>query len=413
MRQYIVTGTPGIGKSLFLLFFLWNLLKENKRVIFIFSPDIIYFDNRGNISRLEKDNFDFVHKGIDFWNRDLWCLFDAKDQKDLMGIPYIRCNFILSMSPRRDLINDFVKEAEYTTFYMPIWKESELKNIFAWYPKAIKYWEDRFKILGGIPRFVLEKLQDTASDLLTEAIRECTLDDCIKTIGLKSQLTEKSKYSHRLVHMTSKFPYEESSVEFASDYAFELICQKHNDEAQQKMNNLLISCEGQPLMNRLCSYFYEKQAIDDLEKGGKFECRCLLGDKVGETKKIEMPPSTKQTVLDIYKPNRTRNGQKNKILYVPQSKNFPGVDAWMHGIGGFQITVGKSHKKMPAPTRERIRNRIRNGKAIYYAMPNHYFNTFNKVKDEEDDNPDTLIPQYALRLPYKYQTKEPHVYQEI
>ncbi len=30
-------------------------------------------------------------------------------------------------------------------------------------------------------------------------------------------------------------------------------------------------------------------------------------------------------------------------LYVPKEKNYAAIDAWIPGVGAFQITVGKNH----------------------------------------------------------------------
>jgi hypothetical protein len=49
INKAIITCTPGIGKSLFLIYFLWKLVKEGKRVLFIYHPYNIYYDGRGGI----------------------------------------------------------------------------------------------------------------------------------------------------------------------------------------------------------------------------------------------------------------------------------------------------------------------------------------------------------------------------
>ena len=41
-HKAIITGTPGIGKSLFLFYLLWKLVKDGKRVLFIYG---MYFQH--------------------------------------------------------------------------------------------------------------------------------------------------------------------------------------------------------------------------------------------------------------------------------------------------------------------------------------------------------------------------------
>ena len=142
INKAIITGTPGIGKSLFLIYLLWKLVKDGKRVLLIYHPDIIYFDGNGGIHRCPEgslpDNGD-----LSFWNADLWCLFDAKGKKEehLSAFPYERCSFVLSTSPRRDMINDFKKLPIPQVFYMPLWSQAELETISTAFP-GVADWQE-------------------------------------------------------------------------------------------------------------------------------------------------------------------------------------------------------------------------------------------------------------------------------
>jgi len=51
-----------------------------------------------------------------------------------------------------------------------------------------------------------KKPTNPASDLLQSVTQKFPLDECITAIGLDTELNEKSKYSHRLVHITTEFP---------------------------------------------------------------------------------------------------------------------------------------------------------------------------------------------------------------
>ena len=214
INKAIITGTPGIGKSLFMIYLLWKLVKEGKRVLLIYHPHTIYYDGNGGVFELADIPSVIDHQ---FWNADLWCLFDAKDNKaeQLSALPYPTCTFVLSTSPRRDMINDFKKPPPPQIFYMPVWNEIELENISVSFPE-VGDWRERFRVLGGIPRFVLEVTTDNPTELLQAACKECKLNDCIEIIGLNSTITDKSKVVHSLVHITSAHPFTKSSVSYAS-----------------------------------------------------------------------------------------------------------------------------------------------------------------------------------------------------
>jgi hypothetical protein len=168
INKAIITGTPGIGKSLFLIYLLWNLVKEGKRVLFIYRPFTIYNDGKGGV-------FQFAIR-----NDTLWCLFDCKGKNEahLDEFPYELCTFILSTSPRRKMVNDFKKPPRPQVFYMPLWTETELVTIAPCFPAAID-WHNRFTILGGIPRHVLEDTSQTPEKMIEDGCAAWSLDACI------------------------------------------------------------------------------------------------------------------------------------------------------------------------------------------------------------------------------------------
>lgn len=105
-NKTIITGTPGVGKSLFLIYLLWKLVKEGKRVLFIYDPNIIYYDGLGGVFELINGTPSIADHI--FWSKDLWCLFDAKlkSEADLKPLSREACAFVLSTSPRRDMVQE-------------------------------------------------------------------------------------------------------------------------------------------------------------------------------------------------------------------------------------------------------------------------------------------------------------------
>ena len=341
VRKVIISGTPGIGKSMFLIYLLHLLLREGKRVLFIYDPDIIYFDDHGRIYYLKTipPTYDLT-----FWGNTLWCLFDAKGktQSDLHRCRYISCNFILSTSPRRDLINDFKKPpCPPKKFFIPVWSEMELSAIAHLFPESTD-WARRSEIIGGIPRYVMEDLNEDPIAILSSATFTCSLNDCITLVGLNTPITEKSNIIHSLVHMISEKPFEKYSIRYASPTALKMVAKRNENEVKQNFLNLLSSYEGEPLTAALCGYIFEPYALDRLVKGGQFTWRtCKKKDrkmrKPNNNDLIEIKPSARKTA------NGIEAHQESNVLYVPNTKNFAGIDAWIPGFGAFQITVGKTH----------------------------------------------------------------------
>lgn len=154
---------------------------------------------------------------------------------------------------------------------------------------------DCCEALGGIPRHVLESTKPPTA-MLKEACTDCSLDDCIKKIGINSTITEKSKVIHSLVQVTWAPPFTNSSVRYASPTALNIIVRQKGIETMLGMRHLLASCDGNPLIAALCGHIFELCTIDLLEKGGTFACRQLSHGnsktKPSETKLDIRPPKS-------------------------------------------------------------------------------------------------------------------------
>ena len=389
LNKTIITGTPGIGKSLCLIYLLWKLVKAGKRVLFIYHPDTIYYDGQGGVFYCP-ENFLPTSNDVAFWSNGLWCLFDAKGKQEvhLSALPYERCQFVLSTSPRREIVNDFKKPPRPLVFYMPIWTETELESIAPCFGTVID-WRDRFKILGGIPRYVLEDTQYEPTKLLQAACKQCNLDDCIKIIGLDSIISDKSKVVHSLVHMTSALPFTESSVTFASQAALDIIVEIKGKEAKRQMVELLASCEWNPLTAALCGYIFERYAIEMLENGCKLKCRKLVhGNKKAKPDKTTLTiQSSVKVVVEKVSLNQARNQ-----LHLPKTKNYAAIDAWIPGIGAFQMTVGKKHD-IRGGARDDLAMLGQEANKLYWLLPPLYYHSFTKKSPQD-------IDQYAVQIPY-------------
>ena len=96
----IVSGTPGVGKSLFMIYLLSRLIRHKQRVLFVYHPHKVYFDGKGSVldvSVLPSPS------NVEFWDSTLWCLFDCKFKKpeDLNSYEINECRFVLSFTKTR------------------------------------------------------------------------------------------------------------------------------------------------------------------------------------------------------------------------------------------------------------------------------------------------------------------------
>ncbi|CEG46305.1 P-loop containing nucleoside triphosphate hydrolase [Plasmopara halstedii] len=135
VKYAIVTGTPGIGKSVFVYYVMWRLIKQQKRVLFLTAEPPIYFD--GN-TVWEATQLPYSGNR-QFWSPDLWCLVDSVDPTSIHGFPILNCSVLLASTPRRDSFGEFKKlPPTAVVLYMPLWTEEEFSAIAPLYPNAEK-----------------------------------------------------------------------------------------------------------------------------------------------------------------------------------------------------------------------------------------------------------------------------------
>ena len=165
-RRFVVTGVPGIGKSQFLLYFMWRLaqknepflLEETKRVVICYAP--------GQMTR-----YDGYPENIP---SDLPYLCDMAEKK----LPYLGKRWVPSFtavfsSPNPDRFQELLKRDDSVELVMPPWDADE---IFAAHSLLERYQgisldvvKSQFAVYGGVPRHVLEKASQGLGPM-TEAL---------------------------------------------------------------------------------------------------------------------------------------------------------------------------------------------------------------------------------------------------
>ena len=105
--------------------------------------------------------------------------------------------------------------------------------------------------------------------------------------------------------------------------------------------------------------------------------------------KLSILPS-KKIFVDEVSSDQTLNQ-----LYMPKTANFVAFDAWIPGIGAFQMTVGKTHDiKGGKATIDNLTKLEKEGSnKLFWLLPPLYYKTFTKKTPQE-------IDQYALLIPY-------------
>jgi hypothetical protein len=100
---------------------------------------------------------------------------------------------------------------------------------------------------------------------------------------------------------------------------------------------------------------------------------------------LDIPPSKKIIV------NRVLCDQIVNQLYVPKAKNYAAIDAWIPGIGAFQMTIGKKHGINDRAKGDLVM--LGGGNRLYWVVLPEHYHSFTKK------SPFT-IEQHAIQIPY-------------
>jgi hypothetical protein len=404
----VITGTPGIGKSLFMIYFFMKLMqKREKRVLLVYSPNIIYFDGariyewKGVGCRLPAPSRRDPN-GKPLWTEDMFFLLDSKNKTPyvLDGVPTRKCHFLVNTSPTHGLMNEYKKTGP-TMFFMPIWNEEEMELISSRFGRNAD-WLSRFFILGGIPRYVLEipgESSGSEPNILGLSVEEiidgsiCNVDISVilKIVNEHTIPDDNSHLScHRIVHLYSSTPYRRAKPRFASTYVIDQLCDKHLERLRQQWRQNVAVYERNGLTGEMMGRMFERQALEILRRGGKFECQRLPAKGHKPAVEILSIPSTEKIVVT----KQVGDADNEYLLHRPISKRYTGIDGWMPGVGAFQVAINMDHG-MNEQIKEYLPKLKRGGKhKLYWVVRPQEFEQITCVKPSGFEYPE--LEQFAL-----------------
>ena len=379
----LFTGVPGIGKSLFLVYFIYRFLHDDR---FQADHNCFALEFAHSVYTLftrvpNSTGLDFactVQPSSSIYDKNFLLLCDINANEE----PACRAKwtFIFS-SPASTRYKEIMKNKPWYMYTLPTWSEQELMFANA----DVKLWYEDFVRFGGVPRHVLPGPAGDSRILLLKALEEKG--------GLVAEGFFKSGFgtidmfqSYMLVHINpptvdGDYVYGgRAKYTFASDYIYQWL----NDKYQAIM---LAGAVG--MFNAGAA----PEAYGAVSAGHLFEKVCLYSKPLrGQSitaaslsgggdftfdipaEKYELPNDWKKTaVLPVDK------------LISPRILNLKAGDAFYvirYGLGSYmlvvlQITVGKTHPvksnglkdilmAFPMDVRENITK-----KALVFVTPVH------------------------------------------
>jgi len=214
----IITGTPGIGKSLFFYYLLHrSAVIEKRTVVLQRTQCVLKFDPNGGVQET------FNEYQISKWIEDERSFY-VFDERDFNISQEWRGHFVALISPEKlDRVLECTKNEE-CRIYMPIWDRKEYFDLSDAIGIERERAENVFEVCGRIPRHLVDTYGnvDDAEKIMTDAVSGMRDDDIDRLMNISSALPEAGK----LIHIIPKDDYTNYELSFASDFAMRKMIKK-------------------------------------------------------------------------------------------------------------------------------------------------------------------------------------------
>jgi hypothetical protein len=343
-----LTGTPGIGKTAFLCYFIKKLREQKWPVLFgsrSMGNDFLFWDKDGNELHLNKDTVVRDYKR----RRDIFFVWDSIEMPTAFG-PCVMCS-----SPRDNIGNQFKKTAR--KLFMPTWSWEEVVAVYEMiYSKkdeipSLNVVAARFFVLGGVPRLLFDEVDTLAWELIDDAMRN-TDEEKLKQVASSEGAKAADSVSHRLVHRVidatvDNDDFKKCRIAFPSSYVSFAIMKKYSKDRKEKALNFLDDTSDLGMAATLRGNVFEPFAHLFVQNGFEAKARLLNADGTSQEVNIKIEKRQKAVVSGNHaklaeNPEVRTNEQK---YFQPLSKTFECIDSWIvkdRETWAFQMNIGST-----------------------------------------------------------------------
>jgi NADH dehydrogenase [ubiquinone] 1 alpha subcomplex assembly factor 7 len=376
-----LTGTPGIGKSVFLFYVLWRLARLVK------PPEVILLHRAKDFGYiyLITPNGCFETRDINnvahfLKNDTTWYLTETLDPPPTLT----GATTILVSSPNRKHYSEFLKVHESVPLhYLEPWSLDELLIAASIYDLSADVVRERYRILGGVSRYVFSSAAHAISDIEELISQAFQMFDFDQLSLVPSNMFNASKISHRLVHLfinrESELGYTKVYAKFGSRFILEKALSNYIQSSKAKLVDFLVVNKASPATKLLQGNLFEQFAHQQLSKGGRFEYRSLESGDC-QTYHLELSP---RNVISFY--NIEVCADKGSY-YIPLDANFPCVDAFAPSVGFFQMTINVHHPIAKVKMAELVI--ATDQTKLFFVVPDYLYKSYQRqiFENESDKN---------------------------
>ena len=333
----VVTGTPGVGKSVFGFYLLYLLRCEGKTVVYERKDEWYRFSDEG----AEKGSRDDFRRAGYLKDPDSWYMCDPQDRpfEGFQGIT------VVLVSPKTFRVKEFLKQAKCVRYFMGVWSLSELlecqRAIFPGVPSEDV--EGAFGIVGGVARAVFDTDQlEDAKNAIEESVKKIDVGMLRAVASFPMGRMSTDDLGDSVFHIVDTKRYRAYSVTYASDFAKDLVVKQLSDMEARALAGIRGAAIRDPKLGEMLG----GSVVGSLFE--KVAHQAICGDPdLGETsakRVFKMRVLTHAGSEDIVRPGflsfsftrRASFGGGNAFpsridlgpYYVPESPNFATIDSF-------------------------------------------------------------------------------------
>lgn len=353
-NEFVILGNPGIGKTVFGLYFMWRLVQKNITFMYEESLNGITLYTPGHTFRMDRNKAKILceqFEGKFFYLCDL----TTDDEPD--STLFYNCGIVFT-SPNKKRFKNFAKESNCLKMYMKIPSYEEIrimKKLLCTYqhiPENIV--EERLEIYGPIPRLVLDFAKQGIKSPLNDALtakgaRALEVFNLSGSGGIMDGNDE--DLSHTLVHLNTNDNYD-YFYKPATRYITEEIFNSH----REKLSNALVGYMKQPtaLLNQAAGSLFDVIGMLTLLPNRNHSLIPIDSGSREYEKTTVTPVSGKSTVVISLGGSRklpnswftTQKTFESDVLYFQPSTTLESIDGFSiigEDLYLFQLTVSTVH----------------------------------------------------------------------
>ncbi|KAF8133018.1 hypothetical protein EV363DRAFT_83965 [Boletus edulis] len=367
-RGAYVTGQPGIGKTLFLVYLLVELLGQCRKVLVhdtrgqfyaIFAENTVNFHLLTDETPLDSDDDDPES------DRRIWALSDSSAGVRSPPIGFWsfedrHIRTIQATSLRKDRWHEWSKQATAKCYVMDVWTEQEITNLATLLNSDTQRMVDLYKKWGGAPKTLLEyvDLPDQYIETLHRQSARLAVAKCrtmISSIEEKkiSEDTMTQFYFCRPLRFAKPSIIRELSCAVvptpASCHFLAEVLQKLNDYIRLEFFDALsIRSETR----QAARYIYKSWLHCFLSAGRSIDCHW-------SHRRAKSASFRGTTTLISARPDELKDVKKLPYYWVAPPK-FPGIDGALicqDAIFAVQVTI-RAKDKPPEEGLEKLQNNL-------------------------------------------------------